>query len=208
VRSFDSFAQQRNYAQREIPFRHPWVLHLDADERIPVQVRIECGGVIGFSEVDGFFAASKVLWHGKWVRHSSRCPQPQIRFVRAPEFQFVDGPQQSNSFQRTCAWMNCSPRRSMMRRRAAKGPANDIDHAVAAARHHMENRRDRRAMLPPTRRAGSWRGAASPTRSPFARSHLPAPPSFCRGFLMARRVSYRRKARLLRRNDAAELRWP
>ena len=32
VRKFDSFGGQRNYAQREIPFRNPWVFHLDADE--------------------------------------------------------------------------------------------------------------------------------------------------------------------------------
>lgn len=92
VRAFDTFAQQRNYAQREIPFRHPWVLHLDADERLSVPMRHECGGVIGFQDVDGFLAAAKIRWDGKWVRRSSKFPQLRVRFVRAPEFQFVDGP--------------------------------------------------------------------------------------------------------------------
>jgi glycosyltransferase involved in cell wall biosynthesis len=91
VRTFDTFAQQRNFAQREIAFRHPWVLHLDADERLTVPMRIECGGVAGFQQVDGYLTASKILWDGKWVRRSSRFPQLQVRLVRAPEFQFVDG---------------------------------------------------------------------------------------------------------------------
>jgi glycosyltransferase involved in cell wall biosynthesis len=33
-RDFDSFAAQQNWALRNIPFRHPWVFYLDADERV------------------------------------------------------------------------------------------------------------------------------------------------------------------------------
>jgi glycosyltransferase involved in cell wall biosynthesis len=92
VRAFDTFAQQRNYAQREIPFRHPWVLHLDADERMSIPLRLECGGVLGSENVDGFLAVSKIYWDGHWVRRSSKFPRWQVRLVRAPEFQFADGP--------------------------------------------------------------------------------------------------------------------
>jgi glycosyltransferase involved in cell wall biosynthesis len=94
-RPFDSFARQRNYAQREISFRHPWVLHLDADERLTCDFWTECGGVLDSPEVDGFHAATKILWRGKWVRRSSRFPQQWPRLVRAPAFQFVDGPKRA-----------------------------------------------------------------------------------------------------------------
>ena len=31
-RAFDNWAAHQNFAARELPFKHPWVLHLDADE--------------------------------------------------------------------------------------------------------------------------------------------------------------------------------
>src|SRR4051794_15194449 len=42
VRPFDDFAGQRNHAQREIRFRHPWVFHLDADEQLTPDLIAEC----------------------------------------------------------------------------------------------------------------------------------------------------------------------
>lgn len=89
TRPFTDFASQRNYAQREIPFRYPWVFHLDADERMTPELRLECGGAIFEEGVDGFYTAPKILWDGKWVRRSSGFPKPEARFVRAPQFRFV-----------------------------------------------------------------------------------------------------------------------
>ena len=37
----DTFAGQRNHAQREIAFRHPWVFHLDADEQMTAELAAE-----------------------------------------------------------------------------------------------------------------------------------------------------------------------
>ena len=34
-RAFDNYAAQRNAALTTVPFKHPWVLMVDADERIP-----------------------------------------------------------------------------------------------------------------------------------------------------------------------------
>ena len=100
VRAFDTFAQQRNFAQRKIPFRYPWVLHLDADERLSPELRFEAGGVVDLTDVDGFFADTKIFWEGKWVRRSSRFPEPQVRLVRAPEFEFVEGPVRAREAER------------------------------------------------------------------------------------------------------------
>src|SRR4051812_8470323 len=41
-RRFDTFAGQRNHAQREVKFRHAWVFHLDADERLTPELDQEC----------------------------------------------------------------------------------------------------------------------------------------------------------------------
>src|SRR5262245_3732052 len=40
-RAFDDYAGQRNFALTQIPLRHPWVLMLDADERVPVELQRE-----------------------------------------------------------------------------------------------------------------------------------------------------------------------
>ena len=89
-RTFDSFAGQRNHAQRAIAFRHAWVFHLDADERFTPELDQECRRAAGRTDVDGFYAAPKMLWHGKWIPHCTDYPAWQARFVRAPEFEFID----------------------------------------------------------------------------------------------------------------------
>ena len=89
---FSTFAQQRNFAHRELPFRHPWVLHVDADERLPPEFLIECGGALFDRNATGFLVARKLVWHGRWVRHSSRFRQWQPRLVRSQAFEFAEGP--------------------------------------------------------------------------------------------------------------------
>ncbi|HEY1763476.1 MAG TPA: glycosyltransferase family 2 protein [Opitutaceae bacterium] len=89
TRPFDTFAGQRNYAQCAIAFRHPWVFHLDADERMTPELDAECRRVANRSDLDGFRVAPKMLFEGRWIRHCSDFPAYQARFVRAPGFLFV-----------------------------------------------------------------------------------------------------------------------
>jgi len=86
---FVSFAAQRNYAQREIGFRNPWVLHIDADERLTPELDAEFRRVVGRRDLDGFRIAPKMIFEGRWIRHCTDYPAFQARFVRAPEFEFV-----------------------------------------------------------------------------------------------------------------------
>lgn len=90
VRPFDNFAGQRNFAQREIPFRHPWVFHLDADEQFTPELAKECLAASERTDLDGFFVAPKMLWHGRWIPHCTDFPAWQARFVRVPQFQFIE----------------------------------------------------------------------------------------------------------------------
>jgi glycosyltransferase involved in cell wall biosynthesis len=89
TRAFDGFASQRNFAQREIPFRHPWVFHLDADERMTPALAAECVGAAAHPDVDGYRASPKALFEGRWIRHCTDYPAYQARFVRAPGFEFI-----------------------------------------------------------------------------------------------------------------------
>jgi glycosyltransferase involved in cell wall biosynthesis len=87
-RRFDDFATQRNFAQQHIEFRHPWVFHLDADETMTPALARECSAA-AMQQVEGFFVAPKMIFHGRWIRHCTDYPAYQARFVRAPEFRFV-----------------------------------------------------------------------------------------------------------------------
>ena len=89
TRPFDTFAGQRNYAQRAITFRHPWVFHLDADERMTPELDAECRSVAVRTDLDGFRVAPKMIFEGRWIRHCSDYPAYQARLVRAPDFVFV-----------------------------------------------------------------------------------------------------------------------
>lgn len=82
VRAFDGYASQRNHGL-SLPFRHPWVLILDADERAnPDMVRALKRFV---SEVPVEVAAARFrrrdIWWGRWLRHAQISPY-FVRLVR------------------------------------------------------------------------------------------------------------------------------
>lgn len=89
TRPFDDFAGQRNFAQREIPFRHRWVFHLDADEQMTPELASECCAAATRVDVDGFWVAPRMMFEGRWIPHCTDYPAYQARFVRAPEFEFI-----------------------------------------------------------------------------------------------------------------------
>ena len=92
VRKFDHFAGQRNHAQRAIPFRHPWVFHLDADEQFTPELFAECAAAATAAgdETDGFYVAPKMIFRGRWIPRCTDFPAWQARFVRAPRFEFIE----------------------------------------------------------------------------------------------------------------------
>ncbi|MGB2186908.1 MAG: glycosyltransferase family 2 protein, partial [Akkermansiaceae bacterium] len=60
-RPFDDFGSQRNYALDEIEFKHPWVFHLDADERFNEELRAECERVIEEDKHSAYFVPNKII---------------------------------------------------------------------------------------------------------------------------------------------------
>ena len=89
ARKFDTFAGQRNFAQQEIKFRHPWIFHLDADERMTPELIAECLNAMSRSDLDGFRVAPKMIFEGRWIPHCTDYPAYQARFVKAPGFEFI-----------------------------------------------------------------------------------------------------------------------
>jgi len=95
VNSFQNFAQQRNYAHEHIPFRHPWLIHLDADEEMTPELWAECCEVAereaqSAQPLDGYYVAPKMFFQNRWIPHCTDYPSYQTRLVHAQRFRFIE----------------------------------------------------------------------------------------------------------------------
>jgi glycosyltransferase involved in cell wall biosynthesis len=83
------FGSQRNHAHATIPFRHPWVFHLDADEQMTPELLTECAGLSANTTFDGYYVAPHLMFHGRWLKRCTDYPAWQARCVRATGFRFI-----------------------------------------------------------------------------------------------------------------------
>lgn len=83
LRKFDGYAKQRNAALTTINYKYPWILILDADERIPqtlVEEFKQCLAQVP-DTVNGFRIRRRDYFHKTWLKHSQMTPY-YIRLVR------------------------------------------------------------------------------------------------------------------------------
>ena len=75
TRPFDTYAAQRNAAM-QLPFRHPWVLVLDADERPTPALSTEMQHAIATvpANVSGFRMRRRDFLWGTWLKHAQLTP--------------------------------------------------------------------------------------------------------------------------------------
>jgi glycosyltransferase involved in cell wall biosynthesis len=93
TRPFDNFAAQRNFAQTQVSFRHAWIFHLDADETFTPELAAACAAAPSSPEaavLDGYYVAPQMMFQGRWIPRCTDFPAWQARFVRAPQFSFVE----------------------------------------------------------------------------------------------------------------------
>ena len=83
-RRFDNYAAQRNAGLTEVSYKHPWVLMLDADERIPADLAEEMQRAVAAADPDTalFRMRRKDFFMGRWLRRSSGYPTWFGRLVR------------------------------------------------------------------------------------------------------------------------------
>lgn len=83
-RNFDDYAAQRTAALHEVEYRHPWVLMIDADERVPAALANEIATVTETApdEVALYRVRRKDHFQGRWIRHASGYPTWFGRLVR------------------------------------------------------------------------------------------------------------------------------
>jgi len=88
-RAFDTFAGQRNWAIDNLTFRHPWVLHLDADECVTPALHAELTAVTARDERSAYLLANRLIFMGRWIRRASMYPFYQARLLRLGEARFT-----------------------------------------------------------------------------------------------------------------------
>jgi glycosyltransferase involved in cell wall biosynthesis len=83
-RRFDNYAAQRNAALTTVPYKHSWVLMVDADERVPADLAAEVQSAVANAadQIAMYRMRRKDHFLGKWLRRSSGYPSWFGRLVR------------------------------------------------------------------------------------------------------------------------------
>jgi glycosyltransferase involved in cell wall biosynthesis len=82
TRTFDTYARQRN-AAIQLPFRHPWVLVLDADERATPELSLEVqhAAANAPAHISAFRIRRRDFLWGTWLKHAQLTPY-YVRLLR------------------------------------------------------------------------------------------------------------------------------
>ncbi len=89
---FEGFGSQRNWALDNIDRKYSWVLILDADERITVELANEIVTKVSEGDIEVCAYRLKrrfVLW-GKWLKHSSLYPTWVVRLIHGDKVRYVN----------------------------------------------------------------------------------------------------------------------
>lgn len=80
---FENFAQQRNWAQDNLPIENEWVLHLDADERVSQELTSELSRIFSSgTNADGFMMSRRTVFRGRFIRFGGHYPVYHLRLFR------------------------------------------------------------------------------------------------------------------------------
>lgn len=88
--AFEGFGSQRNWALDYTKPRHPWVLVLDADERVPPELAQELGERLPstLQEVAAYRLRRRFHMWGRWLKHSSLYPTWVVRVFRVGRMRY------------------------------------------------------------------------------------------------------------------------
>jgi glycosyltransferase involved in cell wall biosynthesis len=79
---FENYSRQKNWALETLPFRHEWVLIVDADERVTPELRAEIEAVLAAPEWAGYYVNRRFIFLGTWIRHAGWYPSWNLRLFR------------------------------------------------------------------------------------------------------------------------------
>ena len=100
-REFDNWASHQNWGLRNIHFKHPWVLYIDADERVTAGLSESIReSVAGADGITAFRLQRRDFFMGTWLKHVQASPY-YLRLFRPQKIHYerlvnpvtvVDGP--------------------------------------------------------------------------------------------------------------------
>lgn len=74
--------KKRGWALKEAPFKHEWVLMVDADEWIVPDLAREINEAIKSTQYVGYYINRKFIFMGRWLRHCGYYPSWNLRLLR------------------------------------------------------------------------------------------------------------------------------
>lgn len=174
-RRFDGFGTQRNWALRHAAPRHEWVLILDADERVPADLRAEIAARLAHPP-DGagaFRVRRRFYMWGRWLRYSSLYPNWVVRLVHRDRVRYVNrGHAETQEVDGTIAELRHDLIDENLKgidewfERQGRYARKEADHELAEERRARFRWRDLAAADPLVRRAAlkrlSWRVPGRP----------------------------------------------
>jgi glycosyltransferase involved in cell wall biosynthesis len=80
---FENYSRQKNWALETLPFRHEWVLIVDADERVTPDLQREIEALLDSDPAcAGYYVNRRFIFLGHWVRHAGWYPSWNLRLFR------------------------------------------------------------------------------------------------------------------------------
>src|SRR5690606_34151096 len=88
-RQFDNWSAHQNWGLANIPFKYPWVLYIDADERVSDSLRKQ---LLSFDASDTDQVAFEIqrrdfAWNGRWLKHAQISPY-YLRLFRPEKMRY------------------------------------------------------------------------------------------------------------------------
>ena len=82
--AFEDYGKQRNWAIDNLPLKHEWQLHLDADERLTPELAEKIKGLASAfpTDIDGYFIPRLMHFLGCPIRHGGMYPIWHMRLFR------------------------------------------------------------------------------------------------------------------------------
>ena len=81
---FENYGKQRNWAQKVLSITYDWIFHLDADERVTLELANEIREAIenASDDVNGFLIRKRIIFMGRWIKHGGCYSNYHLRLFR------------------------------------------------------------------------------------------------------------------------------
>ncbi len=74
---FENYGQQRNWALENLPIETDWILNMDADHRMTVELSLDIQRRFSElipKEINGFLISRRTIFLGKWIKYGGHYP--------------------------------------------------------------------------------------------------------------------------------------